>query len=280
MKTYLSRFLSPGAARRTRSVAIGLCAFGIAAFIISCETVNRTVLIPPSIPGAKYVGSDACAACHEGHVRDFKTATHSRLMAKGKNAEGAGCESCHGPGSLHVDAGGGHNTVSKHNIINPRKSPDVCFQCHLDKRGEFNLPYSHPVLKGKVTCIDCHEPHKGDVVSGGGGVARKEPNDICFRCHTAQRGPFIFEHEALREGCVACHKPHGSVNQKMLTERNNNLCLKCHFQSQKIQTGSNTAAGALVIGGRNHSGNLRGTCFSADCHEMVHGSNVNSSLRR
>lgn len=278
MKMNPSRFLSFVATRRARSVIVGLGAFGIAAFAISCVTVDRAVLIPPSIPGAKFVGSEACAACHEDQTRNFKTATHARLEAKGKNSEGAGCESCHGPGSKHVDAGGGRNTVSKQNIVNPRKSPDVCFQCHLDKRGEFNLPYSHPVLRGKVACIDCHEPHKGDVVTGGGGVARREPNEICFKCHTAQRGPFIFEHEALREGCTTCHKPHGSVNQKMLTERNSNLCLKCHFQTQ---AGGGAAPGNVMIGGANHNGRLnRGTCFSADCHEMVHGSNVNSSLRR
>ena len=50
-----------------------------------------------------------------------------------------GCETCHGPGSLHVQSGGGAGT-----IVNPRKSPETCFQCHLDKRGEFSLPHTPP----------------------------------------------------------------------------------------------------------------------------------------
>ena len=72
-----------------------------------------------------------------------------------------GCESCHGPGSLHVKAGGGAGT-----IINPRKSPDTCFQCHLEVRAAFQLPHHHPVLEGKMSCSDCHEPHKGIAIKG------------------------------------------------------------------------------------------------------------------
>ena len=81
------------------------------------------------------------------------------------------------------------------------------------------------------------------------------------------------EHEASREGCVVCHSPHGSVNQKMLKARNANLCLQCHFQEQ-------TAPGVILIGGRDHASVLtRGTCWSGGCHEAVHGSHVSSSLR-
>ena len=39
-------------------------------------------------------------------------------------------------------------------------------------------------------------------------------------------------------------------------------------------------AGRLLIGGRDHAPFVqRGTCWSAGCHEAVHGSHVNSSLR-
>src|ERR1035437_390927 len=119
----------------------------IAALATSCASVNRTVHIAPGSPGAKAVGMETCATCHEKTVKDFKTATHARLKAEGDNALDVGCESCHGGGSVHVEAGGGRGTM-----INPRKSPEICFQCHLDKRGEFSLPHTHPVLSGKVSC--------------------------------------------------------------------------------------------------------------------------------
>jgi DmsE family decaheme c-type cytochrome len=233
---------------------------------------------PPSIAGAEFVGSEECATCHDVIVRDFRTATHARLQTKGDNAKAMGCESCHGPGSLHVQGGG-----DRSKIVNPRKSPTTCFQCHTNVRASFELPHRHPVLEGKVSCSDCHNPHKGDAVKGGGtsmpqkvrggGITMLGANGTCLQCHTAQGGPFVFEHEAVREGCITCHSPHGSVNQKMLIQRNSNLCLKCHFQQQR-------ADGKIFISDGDHTTRLQqGTCWSAGCHEAVHGSQVNTHFR-
>jgi predicted CXXCH cytochrome family protein len=248
--------------------------------LLSCSNfeTSRAILSPPSIPGAEFVGSSECTTCHETIARDFSTATHARLKAEGDNAKNIGCESCHGAGSLHVKSGG-----ERRMIVNPRKSPTTCFQCHTEVRAKFELPHHHPVLEGKVSCADCHNPHRGDAVKGGGtnlpqavkggGTALLSHNETCFQCHTAQRGPFVFEHEAVREGCLSCHSPHGSVNQRMLTERSATLCLKCHFQQQ-------TTAGRIFIGDSDHTARLpQGTCWSAGCHEAVHGSQVNGHLR-
>ena len=254
---------------------------GLTLILLSCSSfdTNRTILAPPSIPGAEFVGSDACDACHSEIVRDFRTATHARLQAKGDNSKEMGCESCHGPGSKHVEAGGGAGS-----IINPRKSPETCFQCHLEVRAKFQLPHRHPVLEGKISCVDCHNPHKGRAMKGGdaslpqsvrGGASLLllSPNEVCTQCHVAQRGPFVFEHQAVREGCTSCHSPHGSVNQRMLTERSAQLCFKCHFQEQKQD-------GRIFIGDSDHTSRLpQGTCWSAGCHEAIHGSQVNAHLR-
>lgn len=250
--------------RSLRKNALWLAGGGasLAVILISCASTGRTLMAPPSIPGAEFVGSEECATCHEDTVHDFKRADHAKLQAKGKNAVNVGCESCHGPGSLHVEAGGGAGT-----IINPDKNPDTCYQCHLDKKAEFSMPFAHPVANGKMSCSDCHDSHKGSMSSLEG------INDTCTKCHTAQQGPFVFEHDAVREGCVSCHSPHGSVNPRMLTERNANLCLKCHFQQQ-------TAAGEIRIADRNHATNhTTRTCWSSGCHEQVHGSNTGRHLR-
>lgn len=251
---------------RRRPLAFLALAAGVAGLVSSCGTLTRTVVAPPHIPGATFIGTAGCADCHDELVRDFKTATHANLMAKGPNAVGVGCESCHGAGSLHSESGGEKGT-----IINPKRDPATCYECHLDVHAAFNLPYRHPVPEEKLTCTQCHDPHRGAAVKGG-GTALLSANEACFECHSAQRGPFVFEHEAMREGCTTCHHPHGSVNDKLLTQRNASLCIRCHFQQQ--------SGGLILIGGQDHTQLLsQGACWSAGCHEAIHGSQVNSSLR-
>jgi predicted CXXCH cytochrome family protein len=268
---------------RWRRLAVVAGAAGLLWAAISCTTVTRTVVIPPNIPGAKFVGSKECEVCHEDIYRDFKTASHARLQAKGPNAINMGCESCHGPGSLHVETAGERKTANyapgkphvlsgaqRLTIINPRRSSANCYDCHLDKRGSFELPYHHAVPEARMSCGDCHDPHKGPAARGG--MASRSYSDTCLKCHDAQHGPYVFEHEAMREGCITCHEPHGSVNPKMLVARNSNLCLKCHFQQ--------VTPGKLLIGGVDHKTSLQqGACWTAGCHEAVHGSRVNASLR-
>ena len=244
----------------------------LAVVLISCAT-SRTMLAPPSIPGATFVGSKECATCHEKLVRDFRTADHAKLQAKGKNAMDMGCESCHGPGSKHVEAGGGKGL-----IVNPRKSPETCFQCHLDKKAEFSLPFSHPVLSGKISCSDCHNPHTGNAVKGG-GTQLNGKNETCFQCHKQQAGPFVFAHDAVKEGCTTCHNPHGTVNQKMLIERNVTLCLRCHADARTPSVGNIGPSGAHAANGASANRFQTGTCWSGGCHEAVHGSNTNVELR-
>jgi predicted CXXCH cytochrome family protein len=269
----------PPLARRRLAAGLSVAAAGLLIGVLmgstsSCTTTEPTFVAPPQIAGATFLGSDTCGECHTDIGERFRGATHALLMAEGENAKEIGCESCHGAGSLHVEGGG---DTSK--IVNPTRAPQVCFNCHVDKRGEFALPHTHPVTGGpleltsaKVSCTDCHEPHEGPAVIGGGIQAASE-RDTCVQCHAAQRGPWVFEHEALREGCTICHAPHGSVNEKLLTERDSTLCLKCHFQEQ-------TSPSTVIIGGRDHTAFMsRGSCFSAGCHEAVHGSNVSSSLR-
>ncbi len=248
-----------------------LAAVAISLVIISCATINRVMVAPPMIPGAKYVGMDTCGTCHEKEVKNFKFASHARVTipGEGDRVEGQGCESCHGPGSLHVDDGTGKF------IVNPGKNPNACFQCHIDKSAEFSLQYHHPVKEGRMNCIQCHDPHGNDVMLPKGMVMGRT-NETCAQCHRQQAGPHVFEHEALREGCTTCHNVHGSINDKMLVERDNNLCLKCH-----AQVAAPTAAPRSVfIGNFDHTPFLaQGTCFSAGCHTAVHGSNINPHLR-
>lgn len=256
---------------------MGAIAFGLAGsmvpVLISCSTTPGTLVAPPDIPGATFVGNKACAECHSAITRGFPASAHARIQLEDARAAGqTGCESCHGPASLHIAGGGGRGKF----IINPRKDPAACFECHRQEQGEFQLPQHHPVLEGKMNCVQCHDPHGSDIRKSAGGLAMARLNEACAQCHREQTRPVVFEHPALREGCTVCHNPHGSINAKLLIQRDLNLCLRCHAQVQ----GPSVAPGQVYIGKKDHTAYLRmGACWSSGCHTAVHGSNVDVRLR-
>src|SRR5438045_5018244 len=140
--------------RWRRGVIWTAAAMALLLAAISCRSVNRSVVLLPDVPGAKYIGSKECEQCHEKLYREFATADHARLIAEGANALNAGCESCHGPCSAHSESGGetkppysfaagrpAAGSFGARLIVDPRRSKEtVCFTCHADVRGQFNLP--------------------------------------------------------------------------------------------------------------------------------------------
>jgi predicted CXXCH cytochrome family protein len=139
------------------------------------------------------------------------------------------------------------------------KQPDLCFTCHKTIQAQFSLPSHHRVPEGSIKCTDCHEAH--------GTMNRpllKQPNfEVCVSCHVEKRGPFLYEHPALKvEGCTSCHSPHGTVEPHLLTRREGRfLCLQCHVNP----AADNVPHSRLSF-------QTRGECVR--CHVQIHGSNV------
>ena len=127
------------------------------------------------------------------------------------------------------------------------------------------MPFHHKVNEGLVKCSDCHDVHG---TFGNNNIkSTADQNAICTKCHTETRGPFVYEHAAVKaEGCLGCHTPHGSQNARLLNMPNiNTLCNQCH----------SPVAGGTVHGMNAGSAEVT-PCIS--CHTMIHGSNINPAF--
>lgn len=150
--------------------------------------------------------NEACLACHQGSVRMlWAGSTHQ--------ARDLACTSCHQI----------HSPVDRVRV--KLTQPEVCFTCHKEQRAMINRPSRHPILEGKVSCSDCHNPHGS---AGPKLLARDSVNATCYTCHAEKRGPFLWEHMPVTDDCTNCHNPHGSTVDNLLKVRMPFLCQECH----------------------------------------------------
>jgi predicted CXXCH cytochrome family protein len=250
------------------SLLVVLLCVGAGVFLASCDRLFKSNGPTPAvalIPGAEFVGQDKCEVCHVKQAGEFRGATHASFTVFMKDPDdkrniGEGCESCHGPGSLHIESRG-----DKSKII--RTDWRTCTACHLEKRTALMKRYHHPIEEGRMTCSDCHDPHKGMKP-----VWRAEEiNKTCYECHPDLRGPWVFQHDAVtQEGCVKCHDPHGTDIRMMLVADVAQVCLQCHFDRKQHP-------GIGDFAHPNASGRfLKQGCTA--CHPGIHGSNFSHYL--
>jgi len=188
-----------------------------------------------------------CLGCHAGAHPNFDRSPHAKA-----NVSCLGCHDIHG---------------SKEEPLLKASQPTLCFQCHTDVKPAFDMPFHHKVNEGAVKCSDCHDAH--GTFGNNNLKSTADQNAICTKCHTETRGPFVYEHAAVKaEGCMGCHTPHGSQNARLLNMPSiNTLCGQCHSR----------VANATVHGMGAGSDELA-PCTS--CHTYIHGSNINAAFLR
>jgi len=117
--------------------------------------------------------------------------------------------------------------------------------------------------EGKVVCSDCQNPHGSPYLGSGSALLRTDSiNDTCYKCHAEKRGPFLFEHEPVRENCLNCHDPHGSINESSLKMSRPRLCFECHTIGPHGSLGTTGPFSDLTM-----------SRACNNCHTMIHGSN-------
>jgi len=118
----------------TKSLKNGFIFLVLGAFLLIGFTATAEAG-SPKIEGAEYVGMETCASCHEEAAQRFKLTSHYKGVVEDEEVLGGGCESCHGPGSVHADS------MLKKDIV--RYSEESCFKCHMGKKMEFQLQHHH-----------------------------------------------------------------------------------------------------------------------------------------
>ena len=265
----------------------------------------------PSAPQAgapQYVGADTCKTCHEDVFKGFEGSPHWMTTQETNMTHGAhACESCHGPGSAHVEGGGDKSKIF---VFEGAKSDDIskrCLTCHESKVEQREFMRS-PHHENGVSCISCHSVHhsKKEYL-----LTSKQPQ-LCYSCHKEQIADFqkTFRHR-VDEGlikCTDCHNPHGTLRDRQVRSSPNQdlVCTKCHadkrgpfvFEHEPVRTEGCTACHTphssvyprMLLTARvntlclqcheqiptgPHSQNLaRQSCII--CHMSIHGSNVSN----
>jgi DmsE family decaheme c-type cytochrome len=146
------------------------------------------------------------------------------------------------------------------------------------------MPVKHRVNEGVIECTDCHNPHGTFAATWGTGSSSKMVDqtagseEACIKCHQDKRGPFVFEHAAVRvDGCEACHVPHGSMNAKLLRRPVvYTVCLECH---NGAGTFGRTNNGVYLL---SPSHNMLDPRFQncTLCHVRIHGSDADQYFLR
>jgi DmsE family decaheme c-type cytochrome len=196
-------------------------------------------LLATPLIAADYVGSSICRGCHSDIWANFNRNPHYKSIASGKErAENTGCESCHGPGGDHIDAGGGKATIKAFSQLKAPQVLDACLRCHSETLSRSNIRRSVHTQE-EVVCSNCHSVHKPQTPKN---LLAQTQTGLCYSCHSQVRAQFSmpFKHR-VNEGvvqCTDCHNPHGTsapawssaTRPRMVdqAQANEEPCLKCH----------------------------------------------------
>ncbi len=190
-------------------------------------------------PGGSHSANHVrCIDCHQIHEHALKSAQETRLAFNTSTRGAVAAESVSPETSVK---------------LRPRSATnEACLKCHQTQTAQLSMPYHHPLREGKMSCVDCHDPHGGP---SGNNLRTANVNQLCLGCHAQYRGPFAYQHPPVSEDCMNCHTAHGSPNTNLLSVSEPALCLQCHA-------------------GHHNGASLPLPDRCTNCHGSIHGSDV------
>jgi DmsE family decaheme c-type cytochrome len=181
---------------------------------------------------ATFVGADTCLGCHDDKAKTLERTMHGKAADPRSPAAAQGCETCHGPGSAHIEDPSDPTTIKRFDrSMAPRDANETCLSCHTKSPHTLWQGSAHDARN--LSCTTCHSVHSPAAGATAQLKKASEP-ELCGSCHRTQATKIKrVSHMPLVEGkmeCTSCHNPHGSTNVKQLRVGNwiNESCVSCH----------------------------------------------------
>ncbi|HUE85873.1 MAG TPA: DmsE family decaheme c-type cytochrome, partial [Vicinamibacterales bacterium] len=194
------------------------------------QAIPEQVPPPPEVTqqGGGYAGADTCLLCHDD--RSVRDSAHGRVVDARTPMAKLGCESCHGPGKAHADAGGDPELMRAFREMSPDETSSTCTTCH--NRADHGMWEGSSHQARNLTCTTCHSVHAPK--SESAQLVKATPMQLCADCHRDKVAKVDRSgHMPVREGkmtCATCHNPHGSANVRLLRAGFSvaEACTSCH----------------------------------------------------
>jgi len=178
---------------------------------------------------ATYVGEDTCILCHDQQRQGYENSPHHRAVDPRTPAARQGCESCHGPGSRHIEDPTSV-PMKVFSRMTPAEITETCATCH--NRGEHALWDGSQHEVRDLSCTTCHSVHS--YKSEAFQLKEATQREVCASCHRDKISKLDRSgHMPVREGkmeCTTCHNVHGATNVRLLRKGDSigELCATCH----------------------------------------------------
>jgi DmsE family decaheme c-type cytochrome len=188
---------------------------------------------PAAHAAGEFVGKDTCLGCHEDKGKALKDGGHARAFNPKAPVSAQGCESCHGAGKEHADAGGDKTKITSIGKLTPQRASELCTTCHDKSKHALWGGSQHDARN--VGCTSCHSVH---AAKGPKQLKAENETALCAGCHkNITNKQNRFNHMPVREGklsCSSCHNVHGSANVKLLKAGITlyESCVSCHTEKR------------------------------------------------
>jgi len=190
-------------------------------------------------------GSQLCFDCH----KDVSKSVSSVRFTHKSVVQDKGCLNCHNP---HASAESNH--------LLQKKVPSLCERCHKTDQLVFQRKHmNYPVADSN--CNSCHNPHGSNTRGMVFDVAhaavaegkctechqkptsletKKRTTQLCRDCHQDMVDQTFNKNRVHwplvdKVGCVNCHDPHASKEQKLLQGSVVKVCGSCHGDTVQLQ---------------------------------------------